>query len=263
MAGTVSAASRRMRRRYGAVVAPQPLAIAGHVSGGYRLVRPFRPDAAWAPPRLAGEPVLTVSSCLAPVGPGTWALSWGGDADPAAEAVALGLVPDAVSSAVAWTEAAMLAGGWGWPEVCLSLDAARSFVAACVPSPPADLRLVGIGLPEDLVAACRSDHPLPTDRGVGATALDELVHRADPLAPGGTPLGYEVLGEELGGTFHSWWCHRLVAELEDELNFAVGPDGLIGDLATARAAASAVDGPPPRGEPVPWRPWLLVDYPLA
>ncbi|MCB1250048.1 MAG: hypothetical protein KDB36_11600, partial [Acidimicrobiales bacterium] len=44
MVGTVSAASRRMRRRYGAVVAPQPLAIAGHVSGGYRLVRPFRAD---------------------------------------------------------------------------------------------------------------------------------------------------------------------------------------------------------------------------
>jgi len=233
------------------------------VCGGYRLARPFRPEGDWRSPRVPAE-VVTVCSCLAVVGPGPWALPWvtATDLGRLDEATALGVPADRLAEAMRWTDGQLAAGGWGWPEVFATPEVARAFVERFVPE-PGDLRLLGVALPVDAVPAYLADHPLPTDPSTGVPAVDAAVRSGLPPAPGGTVLGHEVLGEEIGGTFHSWYCHGLEPMVHTRLGVEVNGFGLLDDRAEAEAVAALVGSPDVGAEPVPWRAWAVIAYPVV
>src|SRR5262249_35642859 len=141
-----------------------------------------------------------------------------------------------------WLQARMDAGEWLWPRWFTALETAREFVARFSPDPiPV---VLGIGITE-------------------ATAQEVGLHLASrnlPLAPGGEVLGYELLGREDGGDFHSWLCNDLEPVLHELMGLRVNAHGLIDDPDTAAMAARALMEPEVGAERVPWLPALLVAY---
>ena len=231
-----------------------------HTALGYVLARPREVSGSLANDRMPDR-ILSVSECLATVGPGTWSLPWVrmDDADRAKEAVGLGLSAEQLPAIGAWVNASMSRGDWGWPGYFRTLDAAHQFIAEFEPR-AGDLVLLGVGLPTDLVRKMLADHPPPgPDSRVGRTAVETFVADLVGLSDADSVLGYELLNDEIGGGFHSWMCGALEPDIHDALGVLVNQYGLIDDGPTARAAAELIERDE-MGEPGYWRPWLLAQY---
>jgi hypothetical protein len=229
------------------------------VAGGYILVVPFTAPEYLANPRLPRQ-LITASWDLTAIGPGPWALSWVNQHDSdRQQRIAFGIDEASLPEVSVWVEEKMRTGEWGWPRIFTGLQPAREFLVRFHPS--SEPTIVGMGMAAESVDEVLADHPdVP---GMGMYGYVETLRRRQPLAPGGLELGYELLGEELGGVFHSWHCNNLEPVVHEKLGIEVNQYGLIGDLEAARRAAEFVARPDMGAEPVTWRPWLLVTYAAA
>jgi hypothetical protein len=226
------------------------------VAGGYILVVPLTVPEWLANPRLPSQ-LITAASDLTAIGPGEWALSWVNphDSHPQ-ERAAFGIDDASLPEVSEWVEEKMSTGEWGWPRIFTGLPTAREFLARFHPTGAPTI--VGLGMAAEFVDDLLADHP--DEPGMGTYGYVETLRRRQPLAPGGVELGYEILGEELGGDFHSWHCNHLEPVVHDELGIEVNEHGLIDNPEAARRAAEYIGRPEVPAEPVTWRPWLLVAY---
>lgn len=229
------------------------------VAGGYILTVPLTVPEFLATPRL--PPVLiTASSDLTAIGPGPWALSWvNQDDSDRQERVAFGIDDASLQEVSAWVDGKMNSGEWGWPRIFTGLEAANEFLARF--QPVGAHRIIGLGMAVELVEQVLADHP--DESGMGRYGYIETLRRRQPLALGGLELGYEILGEELGGEFHSWHCNHLEPLVHEKLGIEVNRYGLIDSPDAARKVTGFIGRADVPAEPVPWRPWLLVAYPAA
>jgi hypothetical protein len=86
----------------------------------------------------------------------------------------------------------------------------------------------------------------------------DVVKRDQPLAAGGTVLGFEPLVAN-GGLACSWLCNGLDRDAEEKLGIQTNAHGLIDSMADAARVVRYIreDG---HAEPGLWLPWLLVQY---
>jgi hypothetical protein len=71
--------------------------------------------------------------------------------------------------------------------------------------------------------------------------------------------GYEILGAEVGGSFHSFLCNYLEVPYQQQLQVRFNDYGLIADYADAVRAAEFTNLPTTGAEPVPWYPWVVIE----
>jgi hypothetical protein len=92
--------------------------------------------------------------------------------------------------------------------------------------------------------------------------VHEVLGRRQPLAPGGSRRGYEVLGYGDTGQFHSFRCHHLELDFGRELQvtFNVNEWGLIHDEELARKCAAYANRPEVATDARAWHPWLVEEY---
>jgi hypothetical protein len=227
------------------------------VAAGYLLAVPFLVPEWLANPRLPSQ-LITAGWDLTAIGPGPWALPWVQQReDHRLEQAAFGIDGALLPEVSAWVEQKMAAGEWGWPRVFTDLRPAREFLARFRPTSAP--QTIGLGIAPEFSDEVLDEHPdVP---GQGQYGYVTTLRRRQPLAPDGVELGYEILGEEIGGDFHSWHCNHLEPLVHEQLGIEVNRYGLIDDLEAARNAADFINRPDVPAEPVSWRPWLLVQYP--
>jgi hypothetical protein len=226
------------------------------VAGGYVLVVPFMVPEELANPRLP-ERMISADSFLAAIGPGPWALPWVDQSEAhRRERAAFGIDEVSLPEVFTWMEEKRNAGEWGWPRIFTGLPPAREFLARFHPT--AGPTIIGLGLALEFLDPLLDEHP--DEPGMAVYGYVQTLRRGQPLAAGGVELGYEILGEDLGGDFHSWHVNYLEPLVHQELGFEVNRYGLIDDLQAARSAAEFIGRPDVPSEPVSWRPWLLVAY---
>lgn len=95
---------------------------------------------------------------------------------------------------------------------------------------------------------------------MGTPGVLEVLTRRRALEPGGSTLGWEMLGYDTYGTFHSWLCHGLENDVLH--TYAVRPNahGLIASQADAETVAAHCRKPEVGTEPGFWAPWILAQY---
>jgi hypothetical protein len=166
------------------------------VAAGYLLVVPFTVPEGIANPRLPSQ-LITASSDLTAIGPGPWALPWVHHRhDHELEQAAFGIDEASRPEVSVWVEQKMEAGEWGWPRVFTDLRPAREFLARFRPTGAP--QTIGLGVPPEFSDEILEEHPdVP---GQGQYGYITTLRRRQPLAGGGVELGYEILGEEIGGT---------------------------------------------------------------
>jgi hypothetical protein len=222
-----------------------------YLAAGYRITR-WVPRPSYTSPAMP-ERLVSLSRCIAPRLPDTWAIEWTGDTPEERErlAAAFGIGPAGLPAVLRWVTA-RFESEIGWPDVCFTLDTARELAAFAGSD---DVLLLGIGVDERYVSGL-VDAEEPFKPGI----RDALLRRT-PLAPGGDALGHELVAANCGLSC-SWLCNRLEAEVPAALGLRPNPHGLVDDPAAAAAAAEHIGRPGTGAEPGLWLPWLLVRYPL-
>ena len=92
--------------------------------------------------------------------------------------------------------------------------------------------------------------------------VSQTLTEGNPPAPGGTLLGWDVLGTEYGGLLdHSWLCGSIQDAVAEDLGIVPNDLGLLNTLAEAAAVVRWIDdGDGMRGEPASWFPWQVLRY---
>lgn len=146
-----------------------------------------------------------------------------------------------------------------FPGVFPSFDSAREFFTRLLAGSP-ELLILGIGLYGDYVADfldfLDKENSFPGARDCGVW---QAVNQRNNPAPGGTILGFEVLGYEHGG-FHSWLCNDLQSNANREFGIQPGDLGLLCTFDEAKQVAEYAARDDVGAEPALWMPWLIVQY---
>jgi hypothetical protein len=202
--------------------------------------------------------LLSASSDMTLVEPRTWALEWVDVTDETRldALTRLGISAEHLDDVITWVTQAQLSGRWKWPGLFDSLESARAFADRFTPmSSPV---IVGLGVRSSMRDEILSDHPdFP---GRATAGFVEVLREGSALSEGGTTLGHEILGEEAGGGFHSWLCFNLEPLVRSALGVVVNEHGLISDWHEAIRAADLIRTEGSGAPPIPWQPWLLVEY---
>jgi hypothetical protein len=224
------------------------------VAGAYMLLKP-------GPAIPTGG--LTASSCLAEMAPDSWAIDWVKvePGERVRHAATLGIPPEALALVVDWATEEF-DRRFKWPNVFTEPEAAREFRQRFIPG--GGVRLVGLGLPADLVPAFLSlTAPPPQQAGyapVGAAGVHEVLSTGLGLEASGEFRGFEVLGYDGAGQFCSFRCNGLEVDFQKELAAQFNRWGLLDEQAVARRCAEYASRPEVGTCVSWWHPWALLEY---
>jgi hypothetical protein len=214
---------------------------------GYFLVLPK--------PFAKHEPLVTVSDCLHDVVPGLWCFPWAVETDvPTPDRPAEPLLTEARDFFAAEFEA----NRFGWPYVFMSVELAREAARRFMPLP--GLRLLGVVV-DDVGRHRLMDALQPNGPKEGECGTFVAVKDPRPIEPGRV-LGYEALGAEVGGSFHTAWCHGVPSEW---VGFApkLTPEGLFAERDECVRVADDCHFQRLGAEPCAWVAAELRSYPLS
>jgi len=208
---------------------------------------------------LLPERIVTVSTCIVESYPDSWALSWVKTTPDQVRQIreTLALKDSELAELRSWVGQAMNDGHFGWPNVFFSLRAAREFRERFL-GVLQESRIVGLSLATDVAAAfLREEAP---QEGHGAPGVWTMLTRGVRLNRPTSPLGFDVLGAEYGGAFHTFSCNGLEQEFNEKLGITFNRYGLIDDYLRAVTASEYTNRDEVGAEPVAWYPFRVDDY---
>lgn len=224
------------------------------VSGGFYVSRIVnRPP--WISDALLPERLLTLSSCLTDFFPDAWAIEWASysEAERIAAAAKVGVRANDIPMLIRFATDALDSGRLGWPCVWQSSSAALEAITKFDCS-PMEFAILELGIPVDVVEELLNElAPNPCE---GELGLYTCLRKNEPLDVAATSVGWELLGVEHGGQFHSWLCNSLQDALAAATGAKPGPFGLLETEHDARALDALIANGL-GAEPVPWFPGLI------
>jgi hypothetical protein len=210
---------------------------------------------------LIPDGLVAVSTCVTETLPDTWAIAWVKSSDKQRREAAqnCGLGPDQLARFIAWTTEKLDKDSQiGWPNVLLSLGTAKELVETFAVDLTA-FRLLGIGLHREQADEV-IEHLRPKAPHVGEDGLLKGLRKRQPLAAGGRFLGYDLLGTEIGGSFHSWFCNGLEKDIWERCRIRPNAFGLIDTWSAALECAQYAGDRKTGAEPGKWNAWVVVNY---
>jgi hypothetical protein len=229
---------------------------------GYLLVRPHA-DFAWAN-GLLPNPIISVSTCLCPQFPGSYAIEWCTDSEESRARAfeAVGIPPDRRQTARQWATKAFNSE-FGWETPFYSIEAARTARRDFFP-PSSEVQLIGLALPREhraaFLAATKPPDPTEGYAPVGASGHFTMAERNLPVAPGGQILGFEPLNIEGGQIDHSWLCNDLHTHYAQALGIKPNAAGFIATAPEAQRCCDDINTGAIGAEPGPWFPFALISF---
>lgn len=225
--------------------------------GGYlvtqRVARPPQMSPELLPARL-----LTASPCIANFVPDTWSLDWTNTTDGERQKTAgdLGLDRATRAAVTRHVTDGFNENKFGWPNVIMSTEALVGLMGAL---PTArEWCALGVALHRDHLQEFLEENVPPN--GTAPAGVYELLVQRLSLPPGGTVLGFEPLGFELGGRPHSWLCNHLETKCFRALGIRPAANGFLETEDEAERVAAHISSDEVGAEPVQWLPWLIFDY---
>jgi hypothetical protein len=229
--------------------------------GGYFLVQGVQ-AADWMNKALLPARFWTVSDCICTIYPSAWVYSWttkNPDTDKDYQQI-LRLGDEAFQSLQAWADEMLNKGELGWPNVFFKKETARQFNDQYLKHIP-DIMLLSIAISEEYWAEFIEKN-MP-DEGMGEGGVYRKLLQKQLLDRESITRGFEILGDEWGGQFHSFVCNHLGKEYAEKLHITFNQYGLIDLYEDAVRATSYTNLDEVPAEPVLWQPWLISEYPLT
>lgn len=222
--------------------------------GGYFLVQGCH-STDWMNKTLLPAKFWTVSNCICEIYPDTWIFSRDSHSTDDRQKI---LKLDAANFKFlqAWADELMTNDALGWPNVFLNEATARLFYLQYLTHLP-DIKLLSIALPEPYLIEFIKENP-----GQGGCGVYKKLQQRQFIDSGVISRGFEILGAEYGGSFHSFVCNSLETAYGEHLSISLNQNGLVDGYADAVKAAHYSNLDEVGAEPVLWQPWLISEYPL-
>ena len=146
-----------------------------------------------------------------------------------------------------------------WPNIFLDISAARQFYSKYLNHLP-EIKLLSFALSEPYLSEYLEENKHKTgNNGCGAYTLLQRRQLVDPTA---IIRGFEILGEEYGGGFHTFFCNNLQKAYVKKLGLTLNTNGLLDNYEDAIEAFNYTILDEVGAEPVYWLPWLVLEHSL-
>jgi hypothetical protein len=153
------------------------------------------------------------------------------------------------------------------PGALYTLELAKEFIIEFLLQKD-DVLLIGVGLPKPLVDDFLIQHKQTVFHANEQVYRDALysvnyaLSEGKPLPPDGNALGFEVVSYVYSEFNHSWLCSNLERDIYELFNIHTNEYGLINNYEEAKKGYEwFIEAK--QGEPEPYHPWLLVQYPTS
>jgi hypothetical protein len=218
--------------------------------GGYYLIYPT-PIAFGS---QVSKIVCTCSTCINESLLDSWSYSWTTSNDENIEQIktAFALTQDNIISIRNWVDDAENEKRIGWPNVFKDMDTLREYRQKFFSNLP-DIRIISMYFEEteadDLLREFK-----PREKHFGEIGLYENLLKKIPeiQEPTESHLGFDIIGIEGGGDFHTFHCHDLGADLVQRFNLEVNEHGLFTAIDDSKAIGQFMNDQENGFEPVPW-----------
>lgn len=230
------------------------------IQAGFFLVTeaaPLPSDQKFLPPRI-----ITASTCMADVYPDERVLTWANTSpeDLAGVREKLKLNESDFEDLRKWEDQSFDLG-FGWPNVILDLMFAREFNRRYLQA-IRGIHLLGMCITTD-DAEKFNKHIVYWSKGrTGESGFQKIFSRRLPCVHAGAFLGFDVIGLEWSGEFHTFSCNDLAKDYVEKLGITFNAHGLIPDETMAFAAAEYTKREETGAEPVPWCAVKLYEFDL-
>lgn len=238
------------------------ISLASYASAGYFVTR-YVPRPSYFDAELLPEKILSACSCISEFIPDTWAIQWTSvpEGERQEKATSFQIASGRFELFIQWATS-QFDNTFGWPNVCFSLQTARTILSEFVTAEVEPI-ILGLGLHETLIDEF-SVHATPPKSPpefapIGASGVYLTIQNRLPLEPDGLPLGFELLAFQYG-LDHSWLCNGLETDIHKKLQLKPNEHGFLDSFQDALRAAKYVQRDEVKAEPGLWLPWLIVKY---
>ncbi len=202
----------------------------------------------------AGDIVYTCSDCINSNTINNWAYSWTTDnTDETEEAKEkFSLDDNKVISIRTWIDKKQEAGKVGWINVFTDLESVSEYKQTFFPHLD-ELKVIALYFDEEETRNIIDDFkPQSKEFGEIGLRLNLLRHIEEKEDENELLLGYDFIGVELGGDFHSFHCHDIGTELSTKFGLTLNSSGLFEDNKNWKQVLNYLNNEENGCEPVPW-----------
>jgi hypothetical protein len=199
-----------------------------------------------------GNIVYTCSDCINNNLVNTWSYSWTTQYDEQADLVkeSLGISKEGITDIRAWVDNKHDENKLGWINVFMDIETALEYKNAFF-SHLNDIKLMALYFDEDecnaLVKEFKPQLESNGDIGLRQTVLKKIAEdQNEPF------LGYDYIGIELAGDFHTFHCHGLAKEFSEKFNLSLNKYGLFENNYNSQLVLDYLNDEDNGYEPVPW-----------
>lgn len=90
------------------------------------------------------------------------------------------------------------------------------------------------------------------DKTVSSVGIETMLQRQIEEDESGVTIGYDLIGIEISGDFHTFHCHNLAGELEEKFSVKINEFGLIEDCSNWKELVEFMNDEETGCEPFPW-----------
>lgn len=200
-----------------------------------------------------GADLYTASDCINNSMMGYWAYPWGQDEDALKSAYHdINVESNELKRLRQWVDEKLEQQHLGWISIFYDVNTAKSYEATFLAHIP-DKVLLALYFPDGEASDFLEEFS-PRDTDMGGIGLYEQLSRKikeEPLANEQT-LGFDLIGIEMGGDFHSFHCHSIAGDLFEKFGLHLNSYGLIDHIPDPDALSRYLNDEETGLEPVPW-----------
>ncbi len=218
--------------------------------GGYYLIK-LRPVAFGS---LESKCLLTCSSCINDSLLDNWSYSWTTDNDKNLNDLTESYKIDknVISELRAWVDIKLEEKKIGWIDLFRNLETAKAYRRNFF-ADVQDVKIIAIYFNEqeasDLVDKFEPEKEIQESIGL----YQNIKNRTPEITDGNEIFrGFDIIGIELDGSFHTFHCHDLANELAEKFNIHINQFGLYDNIPNFQEVSEYMNDENNGFEPVPW-----------
>lgn len=218
--------------------------------GGYYLIKPREANFGG----IKNKKILTCSSCINDTLIDSWAISWATPIEPQTKLIReeFEINDEKLRDIQNWADKKLDEKRIGWLEVFSDLETIQEYSNKYF-SHMKEKEILQILFPEDEREDFLTEFA-PAKKEYGALGIYDNLNReiVEEQNESQITIGYDLIGVELGGNFHSFHCHDLATELGAKFGIELNEYGLIKEITNQKEIIDYMNDEENGFEPVPW-----------
>lgn len=202
----------------------------------------------------ASKSVYTCSTCINDSLLDSWSYTWTTKNNDGIDEIkaSLELNDSKIELIRDWADREFAVKRIGWPNVFKDIETAQEYRNTFLPH-LSDTHIIGVYFSEPEIADLLSEFD-PMREGLGFIGLHWNLQQMLPedLSTRETFIGFDIIGIENGGDFHTFYCHDMSNDLVEKFHLTLNRYGLFDDSPDWHSVTDYMNAEETGCEPVPW-----------